>query len=93
MTTAKSPLRVVKNQADRIAAALKAAERGETIAHDPGGKIAAARSRDQVKFAIAMDDKIVSIEMPWATIRATSEVALSEYIVKQMRGVSAQEHH
>lgn len=31
MTTAQSPLRVLKAQADRIAATLKAAERGEKI--------------------------------------------------------------
>jgi hypothetical protein len=32
-----------------------------------------------------MDDKIITIDMPWTTIRATSEAALSEYILKQMR--------
>lgn len=85
MTTARSPLSRLKKQADRIAMALKAAERGETIANDPGGKIAAARAGDSIKFVVAMDDKLLSIEMTWATIRATSEAGLSEYIVGHMR--------
>lgn len=85
MTTAQSPLRVLKAQSDRMAMMLKAAERGDTIANDPGGKIAAARERDSVKFAVAMDDKIISIDMPWATIRETSESGISEYILNHMR--------
>jgi hypothetical protein len=85
MTTAHSPLRVLKTQADRIAAALKAAERGEKIADDPGGKIAAARSRDSVTFGVVMDDKVLKIEMAWSLIRETSEIGISEYILKQMR--------
>lgn len=85
MTTARSPLSKLKKQADRIAMALKQAERGEPIAHDPAGKIAAARQRDSVKFAVVMDDKIFSVDMTWETIRATSEAGISEYIVRQMR--------
>lgn len=37
-------------------------------------------------FAVMMDDKILSIEMPWATIRETSERGISEYVLKHMRG-------
>lgn len=86
MTTARSPLSALKAQSDRIAAALKAAERGESIvAFDPAGKIAAARSRDSVTFAVVMDDKILKIEMPWITIRDSSEHGISEYILKHMR--------
>lgn len=85
MTTAHSPLRALKAQADRIAATLKAAQRGEEIAHDPAGKIAAARATGTFKFAVVMDDKIIKIEMPWSKIDETSEVGLSEYILKQMR--------
>lgn len=86
MTTAHSPLHLLKAQADTIAAALKAAERGEKIARDPGGKIAAARAQDSVTFAVVMDDKILKIEMPWATIRTTSEMGIAAYILKQIRG-------
>jgi hypothetical protein len=32
-----------------------------------------------------MDDKVLSIEMSWATIRATSEVGIAEFILKHMR--------
>jgi hypothetical protein len=84
MTTAHSPLRVLRNQADRMAMMLKAAERGEHIPGD-NGKLAAARAKDSVNFVVAMDDKWISIEMPWATIRDTSECGISEYILNQMR--------
>lgn len=85
MTTSKSPLRVLKAQADTIAKTVKAVERGETPMEDRGGKIAASRTRDSVKFGVVMDDKILTIEMTWATIRETSEAGISEYVLKQMR--------
>jgi hypothetical protein len=87
MTTARSPLRVLKQQADRIAEILKRVERGEKVADDVGGKIVAARSREAVRFAVAMDDKALIIEMSWATIRETNERGISEYLLKQMREV------
>lgn len=85
MTTSKSPLRVLKAQADTIAKTVKAVERGENPMEDRGGKIAASRTRDSVKFGVVMDDKILTIEMTWATIRETSEAGISEYVLKQMR--------
>ena len=33
-----------------------------------------------------MDDKIITIEMPWTTIRSANETGLAEYILNQMRG-------
>jgi hypothetical protein len=86
MTTSHSPLRVLKAQADIVAKALKAAERGETIATDIGGKIAAARATPSVVFGVAMDDKFLKIELAWATIKATSEAGISEFVLRQMRG-------
>lgn len=85
MTTARSPLRILTQQANRIAKALKQAERGEPIANDPGGKIAASLARGAVKFAVVMDDKVISIEMPWTLIRETSERGISEYVLQQMK--------
>ncbi len=85
MTTRHSPLNQLKAQADKIAAMLKAAERGEKVEAQFAAKIAEARARDSFKVGIAMDDKVIAITMPWATIRATSEAGLSEYIVNQMR--------
>lgn len=85
MTTKHSPLRVLKAQADNIAATIKAAERGEKIDARFAEKIAAARAKESFKVGIVMDDKVITIDMPWSTIRATSEVGLSEYIVRQMR--------
>lgn len=85
MTTAHSPLRILKAQADKIAATLKAAERGEKIDVRFAEKIEAARSKPSFKAGIVMDDKVITIEMPWETIRGTSEVGLAEYILNQMR--------
>jgi hypothetical protein len=92
MTTAHSPLRALKSQADKIAATIKAAERGETIDARFAEKIAAARAKDSFKVGIFMDDKVITIEMPWATIRASSEVGLAEYILNQMRGARETAH-
>ena len=85
MTTSNSPIRVLKAQADNIARIVKAVERGENPIEDRGGKISAARNRDSVKFGIVMDDKVIKVDMPWATIREMSEVGISEYILKYMR--------
>ena len=88
MTTSSSPIAKLKNQADNMARMLKAAERGETVANDPAGKIAAARARDTITFAVLMDDKVIKINMAWATIRDTSEPGISAYIVEYMRGTT-----
>jgi hypothetical protein len=85
VTTRHSPLSQLKAQADKIAATLKGAERGEKIDIRFAEKIEAARAKDCFKVGIVMDDKVIMIEMPWATIRETSEAGLSEYIVRQMR--------
>lgn len=85
MTTKHSPLSALKAQADKIAETLKAAERGEKIDVRFAQKIDAARSKETFKVGIVMDDKVITIEMPWATIRSTSEVGLAEYILNQMR--------
>ncbi len=86
MTTSKSPIRKIKAQADNMARILKAIERGEKVAADPAGKIAAALARGLVKFGIVMHDKIITVEMPTSTIRETSEAGISAYIVNYMRG-------
>lgn len=85
MTTARSPLRKLKAQADQMAELLKKAERGEAPAIPFASKILEARSRPSIKFAVLMDDKALSIEMPWKTIAETSQAGISEYILKQMR--------
>jgi hypothetical protein len=86
MTTSRSPLRVLKSQADNIARIVKAVERGENLIEDRGGKIAAARERESVIFGVVMDDKVVRIEMAWSTIRETSEAGIAEFVLRQMRG-------
>lgn len=87
MTTKHSPLRVLKAQADKIAAVLKASERGEKIDVQFAEKIAAAREKESIKFGVVMDDKIITIDMPWVLVRETSEVGIAEYILNQMREV------
>lgn len=86
MTTKDSPIATLKAQADRMAALLKKAERRDQLGvADPAGKIAAARSRETVKFAVAMDDKVLTIEMSWKAIRETTAPGISEFIFAQMR--------
>jgi len=92
MSTSRSPGRVLKAQADKIAAMLKAAERGEKIDMRFAAKIAEARTKPFFKMGIVMDDKIVTITMPWETIQGTDESGLSAWIVKQMRGGSDAVH-
>jgi hypothetical protein len=80
MTTWRSPISLLKKQADQIAKLLKKIERGEVT----GGKIDAARTKPCLKYGVAMDDKFISIDMPWAMIRESSEPALAEFVLKQM---------
>lgn len=85
MTTKNSPLKILKAQADNMASLIKAAERGEKIDVRFAEKISAARDKESFKFGIVMDDKAITIDMPWDMVRTTSEAGLSEYIVKQMQ--------
>lgn len=86
MTTAHSPLRELRGQADAMARLLKAIDRGEDVGvNDPAGKIAASRAAGRVKFGIVMDDKLLSIEMDWSTVRSASEAGISALILRHMR--------
>jgi len=84
VTTKHSPVSALKAQAEKIAATIKAAERGEKIDVRFAEKIAAARDKDIFKVGIFMDDKVITIEMPWAVIKGASEAGLAEFILKQM---------
>lgn len=92
MTTKDSPPRRLRAQAGRMAALLKAVERGARPDVPHAEKLLAARQRETTRFGIAMDDKIISIEMAWSTIAATDEAALAEFIVAQMRETRATAH-
>jgi hypothetical protein len=85
MTTKHSPLSQLTAQADKIASTLKAAERGDKIDVRFAAKIADARTKDSFKVGIVMDDKIITLELPWTTVRGTTEAGLAEYILMQMR--------
>ena len=88
MSTSKSPAWKLRREADNMAKIIKAVERGEKVAADPAGKMAAALARGSVKFGIVMDDKVITIEMPTATIRKHTEPELSAWIIEYMRGNS-----
>lgn len=85
MTTRHTPKRILKAQAEKVAATLKSAERGEPIDARFAEKIKAARQSDRFKVGIVMDDKVITIEMPWTVIRETTEASLTQYILDQMR--------
>lgn len=85
MTTKHSPFSVLKKQADTIAAMLAAFERGEPVNPQFAAGLVACRGKDSIKLGIAMDDKIITIAMPWTVIKGTSEAGMSEFILKQMR--------
>jgi hypothetical protein len=83
MSTSKSPIKKLRAEARRMARLLKRAERGK-----PARGFENARDKDPFKFAIAMDDKVLTIEMPWSKVAETSEAGLVEFIVNHMRGES-----
>lgn len=85
MTTKESPLRVLKSQAERIAKSLAAFERGEAIDVRFAERLKAARDKEIVKIGIVMDDKIITIDMPWTVIKSSGEVAMAEYLLNMMR--------
>ena len=85
MTTKHSTLRVLKSQADLIAQTIMAAERGEPVSAQFAEKVAQARNRPSVKIGIAMDDKVITIDIPWERIKSSGEVALAEWILDLMR--------
>jgi len=86
MSTSQSPLRKLQAEANRCAAKLKSMASGEPVDGDPLGKVAAALERPSITFGVVMDDKVLKIEMPWASIREHSEAGLAEFILKHMRG-------
>jgi hypothetical protein len=90
VTTSHSPISRLKAQAAKIAAMLKAAERGDTIDARFAEKIAAARGLEVFKVGIVMDDKVITIEMPWTMIRKTSEAGITEFILQRMRDAKDQ---
>lgn len=85
MTTKHSPISQLKAQADRIAATIKAAERGDKIDVQFAQKIAEARAKESLKVGVVMDDKVITIDTPWTTIRSTTEAGLAEWVLDQMR--------
>jgi ABC-type lipopolysaccharide export system ATPase subunit len=79
LTNAQPPVTVLRAQARRVALTLKTAERtGAGV--KPG-----AREKPEVKFAVAMDDKTIFIEMPWASVAELTVEELTTYIAIQMR--------
>lgn len=72
MSKFDSPIAQLVAEADKIAAEVKKQR-------------AAPECPDPYKFAVAMDDKIIRIEMPLAEIDRLTEAQLSDYVLDQMR--------
>lgn len=85
MTTKNSPLRVLKAQAREMAITLKAAERSDPVDTRLAEKIAASRESGVFKVGIVMDDKVITISIPWAVVSRCTTNALAEYILDLMR--------
>lgn len=86
MTTARSPGRVLRAQAEKIAAQIKAMENGEPPpVPDPAGKIAASHGTGLFSFGVIMDDKTLKFAMPWTAIRSMSVEMLAKTIFRAMR--------
>lgn len=79
MTTASSPVTILRAQARRAALALKTAERTGV------GVKAGDREKPEVKFAVVMDDKTMVIEMPWTMIKELTVEELTTFIVREMQ--------
>lgn len=85
MTTKNSPIKRLKAQADKIAEVLCAAERGDAVDVSFKQKLEAARDKDTVSVGIAMDDKIIKIDLPWSVIKTSGRAGLATYILDQMQ--------
>lgn len=86
MTTKNSSPAALRVQAESIARVLKAAERGDKIDGPNAHKIVEARlTKPSFKTGIVMDDKVITIDMPWPLIKEYSEEALAAYILAQMQ--------
>ena len=81
-------LRVLRQQAEKIAKTLKAIDRDEyDRSIDPQGKIAQSKVEGTFKMGIVMDHKTVTIKIPWTFISASSETAIKAFVLKHMRDV------
>lgn len=79
MTNASSPITILRAQARRAALAMKTAEKTGV------GVKAGAREKPEVKFAVVMDDKVITIEMEWTSIRDLTVEGLTTFIVREMQ--------
>ncbi len=84
MSTKNSPLIVLRTEARGIATNLKRAADGVSIGNDPQGKIAASKAKGFVKIAIVMDDKTITLDIPWKDIEKLTHAQLSEFILDLM---------
>lgn len=90
MTTKNSPIKKLQTQADEIARIVKELvskkENGDFI-HDAKtrAKLDEAKLRGSFKTGVVMDDKVLTIEIPWETVLSSSVKALSALVLVQMR--------
>ena len=86
MSHSRSSEQQIRTQAERIAQHLKDVTSGKTTVADPQGRIAKARETGIFTFAIAMDDKILKLSMPFEKIQLLNKELLTQHIFDLMRG-------
>lgn len=76
MTTKDSPEADLRRQSDMAAKTLKMMEKSDHPART---------TKEMVRSAMAMDDKLLTFELPWETVKEYSEEELSAFILKLMQ--------
>lgn len=76
MTTKNSPLSILQAQAEKIASTLKSSDFKRKMKN---------LGKNEAKFAVVMDDKIIKITMPMSQIEASTQEEIKEFILKEMR--------
>lgn len=87
MTTSQSPIRLLRAQATYIAKTLKDAERGYFPDMAFAAKFKAAREKESFSMGLVMDDKVLTLDIPWTKIQETNATDLTEWIVRKMQGL------
>jgi len=89
MATSNTPAKILRMHSDRIAHIMKDLEAGQPVKDGISSKIAASKASGVFRPLVAMDDKLVVIEIPWTTVRNLSESELSAFIFDLMQGGQA----
>jgi hypothetical protein len=56
------------------------------------GALAQSIERGSITFGVVMDDKTLKITLSWSKIKETSEIGISEFVLKYMRDERGKVH-